>query len=59
MKLKVVKSIFVDGKSKKVGEIIDLPDPIANEMIYLGKCVKIGKEPVTVPEETPKAKSKK
>jgi hypothetical protein len=59
LKVKILKPIFIEGKPKKPGETIEVPDVLGHELVYSGKCVKVGSEKAEVPEEPKKEKSKK
>ena len=55
MKVKVLRAILHEGKHKEAGAVIDVPELLAKELVFSGKCAFAGSAPV----EPEKKESKK
>ena len=54
MKVKIISAILHEGKHVEVGKVIDVPDNLAKELVYLNKAEWVGTQ--AAPDE---GKSKK
>jgi hypothetical protein len=55
LKVKVIRAILHEGKRVEPGKVLDVPEPLAKELVFSGKCAFPGSEPA----EPEKEKSKK
>jgi len=58
VKVKVLRAILHEGKHKEAGAVIDVPELLAKELVFSGKCVFPGSKPAE-PVEPEKKESKK
>jgi len=55
LKVKVVRAILHEGKHQKIGTVLDLPDVLAKELVFLNKAEFVTAK-TSVEAEDPKAK---
>jgi hypothetical protein len=55
MKIEVTRAFFIAGQAQAVGSELDLPAPLARELIHNGKAAPAQDKPAPAPKAAPKA----